>query len=156
MTPGSGDLREIGQVVRRTKDNNSMNFTTLLVSVSCKTPLSFVPCALIIPHGLTETWQVRGLLTLVGLQLPSPQTLGTEGIRGDKSWGYWTRGTCSIGALSVLLRDRSPQDVPRGTARVPACRATTTPAPCLVPFPSFWWDTEDTESWVWQVGPEAG
>lgn len=73
--------------MRRMRDDNTMNFTNRLMSVSCKTPLSFVPCALIIPHQVIAIQQVRALLTLVGLQLSSPQTLGTAGIRGDNYRG---------------------------------------------------------------------
>ena len=72
--------------MRRTRNANAMNFTTPLVSVSCKTPLSFVACDLIVPHWVIAIWQVRGLLTFVGLQAPSPQTHGTAGIRGDNYW----------------------------------------------------------------------
>lgn len=51
-------------------------------------------------------------------------------------------------AVGVSLQGRRPQGQVY-PVDVPACRAATTPAPCLVLFPSCGWDMEGTGSCRW-------
>ena len=128
----------------RTTDDNTMNFTTPLVSASCKTPLSFVPSALITPHQVIAIQQVRGLLTLVGLQPSSPQTLGTAGIRGDScrvngpeiSAASFSGDTS---ALSVWLQGRRSQGqiYPEGQCVFLHAEPPPPLLPAWFPFPAF-------------------
>lgn len=108
-----------------------MSFTTSLMSVSCKTPLSFVPCALIIPYWVTVNQQVRALHCRSSA-LFSPR-FRTVSIKTDNYWGWWTSDTCSI----IQQRHQCSQCVVAGqeTPGIDLLRGTIPQCFCMPPPP---------------------